>query len=362
LKGAILVISGPSGSGKSSLVKIVSEKFENVYFSISTTTRKIRDGEINGVNYHFTDVDTFKKDIDDGLFLEWAQVHGNYYGTSLKPIIKAIKDGKLVIFDIDVQGHKIARDKLENVITSVFITTPSLSSLKQRLVDRATDSEEIIARRLNNALCEMTSIHEYDFLLINDDFDKASEELLAISKVETVELSKHPIDEDEFLSWGYWADSTSGLKMGGYVKANDGIDVTDEEYISSLISSKVIANYSGSVEGTVHQQLDGVISHESMSNGEVNLEFDFGTQAINGNVNFDTPSDNWRLIVDQGEISTGSFTLDHATAGTDSTQTPLLFKGDGKFFGSEAQAIGGGFSAVSSDAKTAIGVIQGKRD
>ena len=194
MKGAILIISGPSGSGKSTLVRTISSELKNVYFSISTTTRAIREDEIEGVNYHFTDEKTFKQDVEDGLFLEWAQVHGNYYGTSLKPIIKAIKDGKLVIFDIDVQGHKIAKQKLENVITSVFITTPTLSSLKQRLRDRATDKEDVIQRRLSNALYEMTSINEYDFLIINDDFKKASSELLSIAKVAKLKSSLFDIE------------------------------------------------------------------------------------------------------------------------------------------------------------------------
>lgn len=201
-KGAILIISGPSGSGKSSLVKSISQNIEDIYFSVSSTTRQKREGEEDGINYHFVDEETFKQDISDGMFLEWARVHGNYYGTSLKPILKAIKEGKLVVFDIDVQGHKIAKAKLENVITSVFITTPSISALKQRLVERGTDTQEVIQRRLNNALSEMTSIQDYDFLLINDQFEKACEELLAIAKV--AKLKSSLFDTETIM--GQWDD------------------------------------------------------------------------------------------------------------------------------------------------------------
>lgn len=202
MKGAILTISGPSGSGKSSLVKRISKQLNDIYFSVSTTTRKPRDGEVDGVNYFFVDEQSFQKDIHDGMFLEWANVHGNYYGTSLRPILKAIKDQKLVIFDIDVQGHKIAKQKFGNLITSVFITTPSLSSLKERLVQRNLDSAEVIEKRLNNAIQEVTSICEYDYLLINDDLDRASDELLSISKVAKLKASLY--DTENFMS--HWAD------------------------------------------------------------------------------------------------------------------------------------------------------------
>ena len=162
MKGAFLIISGPSGSGKSSLMKSVLDLFEDSYFSISSTTRGIREGEVNGVNYHFVSKESFEKDIEAGLFLEWAKVHDNYYGTSLKPILEALEDGKLVVCDIDVQGFRIAREKLGEVITSVFITTPTHKSLKERLLHRKTDSIEVIEKRLANALVEMEAIGEYD--------------------------------------------------------------------------------------------------------------------------------------------------------------------------------------------------------
>lgn len=182
-KGAILILSGPSGCGKSTLLKEIYKNIDNYYFSISTTTRAPRTGEQNGVDYYFVSKEEFEKDIEEGNFLEWAKVHDNYYGTSLKPIIEALNDGKLVIFDIDVQGHKIVRKKLNSQVTSVFITTPSLSILKDRLYSRNSDSNEIIEKRLNNAKEEIDSFLDYDYLIINDDLHKATKEILAIANI-----------------------------------------------------------------------------------------------------------------------------------------------------------------------------------
>jgi len=182
-KGAILLISGPSGCGKSSLLKKVYEVLDNYYFSISTTTRLPRDGEKEGVDYFFVSHEEFEKDIKDGHFIEYAKVHNNYYGTSLKPVIKALEEKKLVIFDIDVQGHQIVREKLDDVTTSVFITTPTLYELKNRLISRDTDKEEVIKNRLENAIIEIEDIEKYDYLIVNDDLDKATKLLLSIAFV-----------------------------------------------------------------------------------------------------------------------------------------------------------------------------------
>lgn len=182
-KGAILIISGPSGCGKSTLLKEVYNNIDNYYFSISTTTRSPRDGEQNGVDYYFVTKEEFEKDIEDGNFLEYAKVHDNYYGTSLKPIIESLNNGKLVIFDIDVQGHKIVRKKLHALITSVFITTPSLQVLKDRLYSRNSDDNDVIEKRLKNAQIEIDSFLEYDYLIINDDLEKSTKEMLAIANI-----------------------------------------------------------------------------------------------------------------------------------------------------------------------------------
>ena len=172
------------------------------YFSISSTTRPIREGEKDGVNYHFISKAEFEQDIDAGFFLEWAKVHDNYYGTSLKPILKELHEGKLVICDIDVQGHKIAREKFGNLITSVFITTPDQRSLKERLTNRGTDSSEVIDKRLLNAVSEMTRMREYDFLLVNDDFNATFTSLLSIAKASRTKMAL--FDTGDFI--GQWAN------------------------------------------------------------------------------------------------------------------------------------------------------------
>lgn len=177
--GQVLLISGPSGSGKSSLLNKLFSEFKNTYFSISSTTRAPREGEIDGVNYHFISKDEFETDIKAGLFLEWASVHGNLYGTNLKPVIKAINEGKIVILDIDVQGFILAR-KQDFALTSVFLTTKDKSTLENRLKNRGTESDESIKERLKNATTEMEYIKEYDYIVINDDLDEAYAKLRAI--------------------------------------------------------------------------------------------------------------------------------------------------------------------------------------
>ncbi len=192
--GAILVLSGPSGAGKSSLIKKVEDRIGPYYFSISTTTRPMRPGEVDGVDYHFTDEESFKKEIEEEMFLEYAVVHGNYYGTSIRPVKEALREGKLVIFDIDVQGHDAVQHRLGDITTSVFITTPSLGELKRRLNARATDSEEVISNRIEMARREIQRMSEYDFIIINDDLDEAAEKLVTVAhaarlKIPTLQIN-----------------------------------------------------------------------------------------------------------------------------------------------------------------------------
>ena len=182
-KGAILILSGPSGCGKSTLLKEVYKDIADYYFSISTTTRAPRIGEKDGIDYFFVTKEEFEKDIENGDFLEYAKVHDNYYGTSLKPIKKALEDGKLVVFDIDVQGHQIVRTKLDSIVTSVFITTPSLKVLEGRLNSRNTDSGEIIEKRIKNAKGEVEYFQDYDYLIINDDLQIAAKQLVCIANI-----------------------------------------------------------------------------------------------------------------------------------------------------------------------------------
>ncbi|TKI68426.1 guanylate kinase [Sulfurimonas crateris] len=193
--GAILVLSGPSGAGKSSLLNEVIGDIGECYFSISTTTRPIREGEINGVHYHFVDEAEFKKDIEEEFFLEYAFVHGNYYGTSIKLVKEALKDGKLVIFDIDVQGNATIINRLGDITTSVFISPPTLSELKKRLEARSTDSQEVIDRRIDMAKREIQRISEYDFLIVNDDFAQAAATLKTIANAARVKIPANEIND-----------------------------------------------------------------------------------------------------------------------------------------------------------------------
>lgn len=193
--GVVLVLSGPSGAGKSSLINKISDEIGDFYFSISTTTRPIREGEEEAVHYHFVSEDEFKKDIEADHFLEYAVVHGNYYGTSLKPVREALSSGKLVIFDIDVQGNTAINNRLGDVTTSVFITPPTLSELKKRLISRSTDTHEVIDRRIKMAKREVQRISEYDFLVINDDLDKAAQELKKIAIAAKIKISSDKVNQ-----------------------------------------------------------------------------------------------------------------------------------------------------------------------
>ena len=193
--GAILVLSGPSGAGKSSLVAKIIDQIGPTYFSISTTTRPMREGEVEGIHYHFVSVEEFKREIEEEMFLEYAVVHGNYYGTSLGAVKNALKEGKLVIFDIDVQGHDAVQNRLSDITTSVFITTPTLEELKRRLHSRSTDSEEVIHKRIEMAKREVQRISEYDFLVVNDNLDEAAEVLISIAKAARMKIPTLQMNE-----------------------------------------------------------------------------------------------------------------------------------------------------------------------
>ncbi|QQF52194.1 guanylate kinase [Campylobacter fetus] len=194
MSGQILIISGPSGSGKSTLLSKLMRDFDNIYFSISSTTRSIRDGEKDGVNYHYISEDEFKIGIETAKFLEWAYVHKNYYGTSLEPVEKALKDGKIVIFDIDVQGFHLAMKKYREIITSVFVTTKDRNELKRRLEIRDADLKDVIENRLFNAATEMGHINEYDYLIINDDLDRSYSSLKSIFETMRVKTKNYDIN------------------------------------------------------------------------------------------------------------------------------------------------------------------------
>ena len=195
MQGAILVLSGPSGAGKSTIINHASPNIGEYYFSISTTTRQPREGEENGVGYYFVTHAEFEEGIKAGDFLEYATVHGNYYGTSLKPVNEALLEGKLVIFDIDIQGHRLVRAKMGDYVTSAFITPPTLKELEKRLYARATDDTSIIERRVENAKEEINAVGEFDFVIINDVVEEASAQFATIANAARLKQNSEELEK-----------------------------------------------------------------------------------------------------------------------------------------------------------------------
>ena len=177
--GTLYIISAASGAGKTTLVSAVLEQFDDLEVSVSHTTRAPREGEVDGVNYHFVDKQTFEAMVEDSEFIEYATVFGNMYGTSRQHIQEQLLKGKDVILEIDWQGARQIR-RLMPDCKSVYIVPPSTEALRERLTSRGKDDEEIIVRRMQEAISEMSHYVEFDYLIINDDFDEARDNLAAI--------------------------------------------------------------------------------------------------------------------------------------------------------------------------------------
>ena len=178
-RGNLFIVSAPSGAGKTSLVAALVERIADLCISISHTTRPQRPGEEDGINYHFTDRETFLKMVAENRFLEHAEVFGNLYGTSADWVESARREGRDVILEIDWQGATQVRHLVPDAC-SIFILPPSLKVLAERLRARGQDDEEVISRRLAGAREEMSHYPEFDFLLVNDDFERALHDLAAI--------------------------------------------------------------------------------------------------------------------------------------------------------------------------------------
>lgn len=177
--GTLYVFSAPSGAGKTTLVKALLEQTTDIGVSVSHTTRAPRDGEVDGKDYNFVSQDTFKGLIDQSAFLEHAQVFDNFYGTSQIWVEQELAAGRDVILEIDWQGAQQIRQQMPHMV-SVFILPPSREELLKRLTGRGTDSQEIIDRRMQDAVSEMSHYGEFNYLIINDDFDSALQELRSI--------------------------------------------------------------------------------------------------------------------------------------------------------------------------------------
>lgn len=182
IAGSLFIVSGPSGAGKSALSTAVLEIVPNLTFSVSYTTRSPRDGERNGVEYHFVERTEFEELIRKNHLLEWAEVYGNLYGTSGNAIDAQLSEGRDVLLDIDVQGARSIRRKRPEAI-SVFILPPSFQILRERLETRKLDKDYIIEQRLKIACEEIGHFKDYDYLIINDQFEKSTNELRAIIQV-----------------------------------------------------------------------------------------------------------------------------------------------------------------------------------
>jgi guanylate kinase len=178
-RGRLYVIAAPSGAGKTSLVKALLERKPELSLSISHTTRRKRATEEDGREYYFVEVPDFLKLVDQGQFLEHAQVFDNYYGTSRGPVETKLTQGQNVILEIDWQGAQQVRKAMPDCVT-IFILPPSRSSLEERLRNRRTDSDEVIARRLRDAVGDMSHWNEFDYIVVNDDFDRAVSDLAQI--------------------------------------------------------------------------------------------------------------------------------------------------------------------------------------
>ncbi|MBE9206676.1 guanylate kinase [Nostoc sp. LEGE 06077] len=170
--GKLIVLTGPSGVGKGTLMRSLLQRHPQLYYSVSVTTRSPRAGEINGKNYYFIDRGKFEQLVAQGEFLEWAEFAGNYYGTPREAVVNKIQSGKLVVLEIELEGARQIRVSFPNAL-SIFILPPSFDELEKRIRGRGQDSEEAIARRLVRAKAEIAAADEFDIQIVNDDLDTA---------------------------------------------------------------------------------------------------------------------------------------------------------------------------------------------
>ncbi|TKT81354.1 guanylate kinase [Aquamicrobium sp. LC103] len=191
-RGLMLVLSSPSGAGKSTIARNLLERDKAFELSVSVTTRPRRGSEIDGAHYHFRTTREFEMLRDNDQLLEWAEVHGNFYATPREPAERAMAEGRDMLFDIDWQGAVQLREKMQGDIVSIFILPPSMRELKERLRRRAEDQDSVIAARLENARAEIEHWREYDYVVVNDDLDRAFVSVQAIVAAERLRRDRRP--------------------------------------------------------------------------------------------------------------------------------------------------------------------------
>lgn len=189
-KGRVYIISGPSGSGKDTVMKKIFEKLPEIAFSISSITRPMRPGEVEGEKYNFISRERFLEMIANDELLEHNIFVGNYYGTPKAPVVDCIEKGQDILIEVDVNGAVQIREKMPEVI-SIFIMPPSLEVLKNRLTGRGTDSAEVIEKRLNEALREIAGAVDYDYIVVNDDLDTAVNDFVSIVSVDKFKTDRN---------------------------------------------------------------------------------------------------------------------------------------------------------------------------
>lgn len=183
-RGLMLVISSPSGAGKSTIARTLMDRDNQISLSVSVTTRQRRQSEIEGVHYHFVSQREFERLRDSDSLLEWAEVHGNFYGTPREAVETAMGEGRDMLFDIDWQGAQQLQEKMAADVVSIFILPPTMAELQSRLHRRAEDTEEVIQTRLNNSRAEIQHWREYDYVIVNDDLNSAFDAVQSIVKAE----------------------------------------------------------------------------------------------------------------------------------------------------------------------------------